>query len=58
MNTMNENPKTEKVDNPMQERPSVVGNESGVLAVEEILEARRLEAQKEAERTSTTLFVP
>jgi len=58
MNKKNENLKTEKVDNPMQERPSVVGNERGVLAAEEILEARRLEAKKEAERTSTTLFVP
>ncbi len=58
MNTKNEKPKAEKVKNPMQERPSVVGDEKGMLTAEAILAARRLEAQKEAGRTSTILFVP
>jgi len=58
MDTKNENPKTEKVENPMQERPSAVGDEREVLSAEAILAARRLEAQKEAGRASTILFVP
>ncbi len=58
MNTKNETAKKELVENPMQERPSVIGNEKDVLAAEEILSARRLEAQEETRQTSTMLFVP
>jgi len=58
MNTKIEEPKAKKIENPMQERPSVVGDERNVLTAEAILAARRLEAQKEAGRASTILFVP
>jgi len=58
MQTKNENQKAEKVDNPIQERPSVMVDESDVLAADAVLAARRLEVQKEAGRTSTILFVP
>jgi hypothetical protein len=58
MNTKDQDPQREEVENPMQERPSVVGNEIDVLAAEEILAARRREAQEETGRTSTILFVP
>jgi len=65
MNTQNETNLVDKaadvpheIENPMQERLSATVDESNVLTAEAIFAARRLEAQKEAGRTSTLLFVP
>lgn len=58
MNTKDQDPQREEIENPMQERPSVVVNERDVLPAEEILAARRRETQEETGRTSTILFVP